>query len=168
MKNILVPVDFSDATAQVVATAEKLARAFGAKVWLLHCVAEEEPAGVIGEIPGFISRSNLPLREMHAEEFRQLSDLGTSLRDRGVDTEEVLVSGSAIDRIRGAADQHDADLIVVGSHGHGALYELLVGTVTRAVLQRIGRPTLIVPTGSGLKSRSGAGIARELESAAIE
>ncbi|HDY68944.1 MAG TPA: universal stress protein [Candidatus Scalindua sp.] len=38
------------------------------------------------------------------------------------------------------------DLIVVGSHGHGAVYHLIVGSVSEEVLQRSSCPVLVVPT----------------------
>jgi nucleotide-binding universal stress UspA family protein len=38
-----------------------------------------------------------------------------------------------------------ADLIVMGTHGHGAMYKLLVGSATKGVLKRSKRPVLLVP-----------------------
>ena len=51
MKNLLVAIDFSDVTERVVSAAEELARAFGAKVWLLHVVAEVSAMASLGEVP---------------------------------------------------------------------------------------------------------------------
>lgn len=145
MRNLLLPVDFSDATERVIFTAEQLARAFSAKLWLLHCVGDDPTVGVIGEIPTYVPVPDTPLPVRFPEEDRKLADLTASLIKRGVDAEGLLVGGSVIDSILAAADKHQVDLIVIGSHGHGALYELLVGTVTKAVLQNSGKPTLIVP-----------------------
>jgi len=44
------------------------------------------------------------------------------------------------------ADAVNADFIVMGSHGHGAMYNLLVGSVTEGVLKRSTRPLLLVPS----------------------
>jgi nucleotide-binding universal stress UspA family protein len=49
--------------------------------------------------------------------------------------EEILRTGGAI----------KTDLIVMGRHGHGAMYNLLVGSVTEGVLKRSSRPVLLVP-----------------------
>jgi nucleotide-binding universal stress UspA family protein len=145
MRNLLLPVDFSDATERVIFTAEQLARAFSAKLWLLHCVGDDPTVGVIGEIPTYVPVPDTPLPVRFPDENRKLADLTASLVNRGVDAEGLLVGGSVIESILEAADNHQIDMIVIGSHGHGALYELLVGTVTKAVLQNSGRPTLIVP-----------------------
>ncbi|PYJ41213.1 MAG: universal stress protein, partial [Verrucomicrobia bacterium] len=43
------------------------------------------------------------------------------------------------------ADAINADLIVMGTHGHGAMYNLLVGSATKGVLKHSSRPVLLVP-----------------------
>jgi nucleotide-binding universal stress UspA family protein len=43
------------------------------------------------------------------------------------------------------ADSANVDLIVMGRHSHGAMYNLLVGSVTEAVLKRSRWPVLLVP-----------------------
>ena len=50
-----------------------------------------------------------------------------------------------VDKILQEAKKLDASLIVMGSHGHGALYHLLVGSVTEGVLKGTACPVLVVP-----------------------
>ena len=145
MKNLLVPVDFSDVTERVVATAEQMARAFGAKVWLMHCVGEYPAFAAMGEIPAFLPTPDAALPATYPDQYRKLSELTSSLRGKGIDAESLFVGGMAIEEILSIADEHQIDLIIMGSHGHGAWYELLVGTVTEGVLHRAGRPMMIVP-----------------------
>lgn len=166
MKNILVPVDFSDATDCVIDAAANLAITYGAKLWVIHCVVDERPLGVVGEIPTFVPKPELSVQELFADEDRRLSALVNRLRNRGIEAQPLLKSGSAFDQIAAAAERFDVDLVVVGSHGHGAVYELFVGTVTQAVLQKIGRPTLVVPSAN--RREKTAEQNRALESAAIE
>ena len=45
-----------------------------------------------------------------------------------------------------------ADLIVMGSHGHGSVYNLLVGSVTEGILKAGQRPVLLVPAPAGTNS----------------
>lgn len=146
MKNLLVPVDFSDVTDRVVASAEQMARAFGTKVWLMHCVGEYPAFAAMGEIPAFLPTPETALPETYPDQYRKLAELTSSLRGRGVDAESLFVGGMAVEQILEVAEQHQIDLVVMGSHGHGAWYELLVGTVTEGVLHRIGRPVLVVPS----------------------
>ena len=54
-------------------------------------------------------------------------------------------TGTVVDEILKQADAVNADFIVMGSHGHGAMYSLLVGSVTEGVLKRSARPLLLVP-----------------------
>ena len=51
-----------------------------------------------------------------------------------------------MDRILHEATEQDAGLIVMGSHGHGAIYNLLVGSVAEGVLKGVSCPVLIVPS----------------------
>ena len=145
MKNLLVPVDFSNVTERVIATAEQMARAFGAKVLLMHCVGEYPAFAAMGEIPVFMPVSDVALPGSYPEQYRKLADLTASLRDKGIDAELLFIGGSAIDEIITVADRHQIDMIIMGSHGHGAWYELLVGSVTDGVIRRVDRPILIVP-----------------------
>ena len=53
--------------------------------------------------------------------------------------------GSVADRICAYADEVGADIIVVGSHGHGALADVLLGSVTSALLHHCPCPVLVIP-----------------------
>jgi nucleotide-binding universal stress UspA family protein len=51
-----------------------------------------------------------------------------------------------VDAILTEAKDVGADMIVVGSHGRGAMYQLLVGSVSEGVLHRSRLPVLVIPT----------------------
>jgi len=53
--------------------------------------------------------------------------------------------GMVVEEILKAGEEISADLIVMGSHGHGSVYNLLVGSVTEGVLKAGQRPVLLVP-----------------------
>jgi nucleotide-binding universal stress UspA family protein len=57
----------------------------------------------------------------------------------------MLVSGLPARKILGEADRLEATLIVMGSHGHGALFNLLMGTVCNGVLRKSRCPVVVVP-----------------------
>jgi nucleotide-binding universal stress UspA family protein len=141
LQTILVPVDFSDVTAKVTRTAAELARAFGAKVILLH-VSEPEP-DFVGFEPG-----PQPVRISVARDFRhehqQLDELKRTVGS-GVECIALHIQGSLAEKILREADQQHAGMIVMGSHGHGALYNLFVGSVTSGVLKDARCPVLVVP-----------------------
>jgi len=146
VKRLLVPVDFSDVTKLVLESAEKLARVFGSKVLLMHCVSENPALAAMGEIAAMMPTPEAALPGTYPDQYRNLAELTKSLRNQGIDAELIFVSGVIVERIKSAANEHHVDLIIMGSHGHGALYELLVGTVTEGVLHHVRRPVLIVPS----------------------
>ena len=142
MKTILAPVDFSAATPAVVGAAGEAARAFGARLYLLHVAAPE---------PDFVGYSAGPQEVRDAiadslhEERDELTALAEKARAAGADVAQLMVQGPTIEAVVQKADDLDADLIVMGSHGRGAVLRLLLGSVSEGVLRRAGRPVLIVP-----------------------
>lgn len=142
MRQILVPVDFSAVTAAIVDHAAQFAARFDAEIALLHVAAPD---------PDFVGYETGPetVREHVAadlrEEHRNLQTLADSLRERGLRAHAVSVQGSTVETILERAARIHADLIILGSHGHGALYRALVGSVSEGVLREAPCPVLVVP-----------------------
>ncbi len=142
MKNVLVPIDFSDVTERVIEEAQTLCEALGAKLWLVHVAAPD---------PDFVGYDGGPqsVRDSVAqhlrEEHRDLQQRAEALRAGGLDVVALLIQGPTVDTILGEAKRLDADMIVMGSHGHGALYRALLGSVSEGVLHKSTCPLTIVP-----------------------
>jgi nucleotide-binding universal stress UspA family protein len=143
MKTILVPVDFSDVMPQVLGVASSLAAAFAARVAIIH-VAELEP-DFVGFEPGPPSVRMNVARDFKAERKR-LDELKERFIVEGREAVASMLEGPAVEKILREAQEQNADWIVMGSHGHGALYELLVGSVTQGVLKRAHCPVVVVPS----------------------
>ena len=142
MVNILVPVDFSDGTEAVLLQAERLAKAFRAKIWLVH-VAVVEPAFVGYDVgPGFIRDS---VADQLRSEHQQLQNRERYFRRKGVDATSLLVRGDPADKILDEIDRLRVDMVVMGSHGHGTVHQFLTGSVCSDVLKRSHCPVLVVP-----------------------
>jgi nucleotide-binding universal stress UspA family protein len=140
MKTLLVPIDFSDVSGKVVDAAAELAGAFGSKVILLH-VFEPEPQ-FVGYDPGPLSVGVAVTGDVQADQ-RRLEAFKQKFG--GAEVLTLHLEGSIPDEILRLAREHDADLIVIGSHGHGALFHLLAGSVATAVLKDAHCPVLVVP-----------------------
>ena len=67
------------------------------------------------------------------------------LSDHGIKAHSEHATGSAVSAIVAKASEIDATYIVMGSHGHTALYDLLVGSTTHGVLKSSPCPVVIVP-----------------------
>ena len=140
---ILVCVDLSESTEIIVNKVEELAKSLSAQVWLLHN-AEPAPDVVEFKADPLAARESLA-RKFHIE-HRQIQDLADRMRKAGIDTTALLVHGSTVEAILQEASDVEADLIVVGSHGRGAMYQLLVGSVSEGILHKSPLPVLVIPT----------------------
>jgi nucleotide-binding universal stress UspA family protein len=140
---LLIGVDLSESTEKVVKKAEEIATALSAKMWLLH-VAEPEPDFVGLKVGPQSARDSL-LRRFHAEHC-QIQEMAERLRKTGLDTTALLVQGATVETILKEALKLDVDMIVAGSHGRGAMYQLLVGSVSEGVLHKSKCPVIVVPT----------------------
>lgn len=141
--NILVCVDLSDSTEKVVKKAEELAKAVSAKFWLLY-VAEPEPDFVGYEVGPQTVRDSLS--EKFHQEHRQIQEIADRMRKNSLDATALMIQGSTAETILKEATKLSADIIVVGTHGKGAVYQLLVGSVSESVIQKADCPIFVVPT----------------------
>ena len=65
--------------------------------------------------------------------------------DDGLYAEPLLVCGHAVDTTLKEADILEAGLIVVGSHGHGAVFDVLIGSYSSDIIRKSKLPVLVVP-----------------------
>lgn len=138
MKSILVPIDLSDATERVTQVLEAWDRA---KLYLLQVVPLD--AALVGDD---VEPLDLPANRQPQK--RQREQLAERLRACGHQVETRLEMGSTVDTILESITDMEVDLVIMGSHGHGALYDLVIGSVSEEVIRRSSVPVLIVPTRS--------------------
>lgn len=142
MNTILTPVDFSPATRDVVQAAASLALPLGAHIILLHCL--QPPLVTTDYGVGLdVLQETLELNERTA--VRQLDHLKKFLTSKGLVADTLLVKGAAAANIISQATSERADYIILGSHGHTAFYDLLVGGTAHAVIQKAPCPVIVVP-----------------------
>ena len=140
---ILVCVDLSDSTEEILTIIERLCQPLKAKIWLLHN-AMPEPDTIEFKVDPIEARKSLAKKFHH--QHRQIQELAERFRNSGVDATALLAHGKTVDTILKEAADLDIDLIVVGSHGHGSMYHLLIGSISEGVLHGSSRPVLVIPT----------------------
>jgi nucleotide-binding universal stress UspA family protein len=159
---ILVPVDFSPAMEGVLALARQMAHAFEAELHLLHvreiAAVPVFPAATIGcpgigmpelGIPGALAieaGAFAPAPCPDEAQNPQLDRLRESFSQEGLNCFAHDREGTVVEEILKTGREISANLIVMGTHGHGAVYNLLVGSVTEGILKAAERPVLLVPT----------------------
>lgn len=143
MKRILVAVDFSPVTEEQLKFVDDLVEPDGGDVLLLH-VLNPSPHymgyGTAGEL------AEMPESELRAQLEGMADKLKLRLERDGVKVAVLLDHGEAIPRILMEAERTNSDLIVLGSHGHGSLYDLLVGSTSEGVLRKASCPVVLVPS----------------------
>ena len=136
MKTLLALIDFSDATAQIIDRTHELAKAFGSDVVLMN---------VMPPWPVAVDLSPLPDPDPFHERQRQLFALRDSLSERDVKVTALEFEGSVLDCLLDQVDLLKPDMIIMGSHAHGSLYNLIVGSVTAGVIRQAPCPVLLIP-----------------------
>ena len=146
MNKILVATDGSDSAAEAVEFGIDLAAEHEAELILVHVV----PAMDIVPASGFGIGGAFP-HEPSLEDRELLEDAAVRAQAYGIVATTALLTGDTVDEIVAYADSHDVDLIVVGSRGHGAIANALLGSVSRGVLAESKRPVMVVRGGASIR-----------------
>jgi len=135
-RKILVGYDGSAAGRKAFETALELAERDGAELFVLS-VARPPEVGDDVETEAVIEYS----RQYH---HRMLAELKSSLAGKQVKAHFEVGIGHPAEQIIYDADRHGVDLIVVGDRGRSKFARLLLGSVSKQVVQYSGRPVLVV------------------------
>lgn len=130
IERVLVPLDFAPRSPVLLGRAIALAKRFGAHLDLLH-VFNETALPILWPGPGVVENV-LPKLRRRAEE--QLGELRAIAEAEGVRVETHIESGHVAQRIVTFAEEHGADLVMMGSHGHSGLNRFLIGSTTERLL----------------------------------
>lgn len=139
---ILVPLDGSPRAEAILPHVVALARALSAEVVLAQVIEPLPQVTAPGEpVPA------LPVAAIHeltAAAEAYLSGIAGQLGQQGLRVRSLVPYGPVVEQIIAAAEQAGVDLIAIASHGRGGLAQLFYGSVASALLQRAGRPLLMV------------------------
>jgi nucleotide-binding universal stress UspA family protein len=147
-RRIMVPTDFSVSAERAWALAQRLARATGSELVLIHVVPR--------------SAWSIPRADHASEAARkwateELEDCAGKARAQGLRARVALRTGVAYREIVALAREEGADLIVVATLGRGGIGRALLGSVADQVVRRAPCPVLTVPAPAGERSAQSAG-----------
>ncbi len=139
-RRIAAAVDFSPADGAVLSHAVSLARSAGrgAAVVLLHVVESGAARLLGGELEDNEARADQERLELYRNELAEL----------GVEATYDLGFGEPVDQLARLVDVHSPDLLVLGSHGHRGVADLVHGTTVERLRHRVKVPVLVVPAAS--------------------
>jgi manganese transport protein len=137
-RRILVPLDHTALDHLAISHAAAMAKMHGARLYLLH-VEEGVTSQVYGQAA---STAEVEAGEQYLERIAQL------LREQGLTIETSISHSTHPDReIVRYAQEIQADLVIMGAHGHGGLKDLIFGNTINPVRHHLDVPMLIVRPG---------------------
>lgn len=153
MKTILAPIDFSPISKRIVDEAAQLARHLKGRLYLLHIV----PPPIVTQSE-YVTEKGAEFAALTVDAMaEELKKVARPLEATGLVVETTAVLGFPGEVIIEKARKLKADYLVVGSHGHGAFYDLIIGSTTSRVLKQADCAVVIVPAErKGRRSRNGA------------
>ena len=149
-KKILYPTDFSDSAKAALEYVKKLKEAGAEEVVLLH-VYDKRNIDIHWEIESFIHEEE-PIEKvkhdiikaMLEKSYHKLKELEEELLEYGFKTELIVETGLPAELISKVANEINASLIVMGSHGERGIIDKILGSTTNKVLQNSNIPVLVV------------------------
>lgn len=151
VKTILAAIDFSAVSQQVVTHAAKLAQGLRGRVVLFTALVPPVFVKEFAPQPESLARV-LAGTENAAQ--RKLAAIQRRLAARSVPAKIILLTGDPVRLLLEKARENRASYIVIGSHGHTALYDLVVGSTTHRVLKQTDCPVIVVPSRDSRKSKA--------------
>jgi nucleotide-binding universal stress UspA family protein len=137
MKNIILAFDGSEYSNRALQYAKTFAERFEATLWLVHIFTHTS------DLLGYEDYEKL-YSKRKAGGQNLLDKALQELKNTRLDVKEELQEGPEVESILNIAKRCQADLIVMGTRGHGTLTGLLVGSVSRKVIHHASCPVMVV------------------------
>jgi manganese transport protein len=133
IRNIGVGLEHSDGDGEIVSAAVSLANLYKAKLTLLHVV--ETPGAIVLPETG----------DLHTrEDYAYVEELAREIEREDLPVETWLHAGNPADQITRAIQELGLDMLVLGSHGHKGVQDLVFGQTVNSLRHAISIPVLIV------------------------
>ena len=163
IKRILFATDLSESAKQAFFYAASLSNQYHAKLSIIHVI--DSTHSLDERIIEHISKDAWEkIKKSHLQEARQVligkmndkalihaamdqlcEDATSENSEFQVEMDEIIVRrGHPVEEIIKASEESKADIIVMGSHGHGTLKDSVLGGTSRRILRRANKPVLLV------------------------
>jgi len=165
IKKILYATDLSESARMAMGYAVSLAGFYGAGITIVHAL--EESPGIDAAVRYHVGPEQwAEIKKQHEESARSViigkqredsptmkealkafyKDVSEKFENQTFKLDEVVVKrGNPVDVIIGAAEKKSCDLIIMGTHGHGGLAKMMLGSTAQKVLKQSKIPVLVVP-----------------------
>lgn len=139
MKKIIVPVDFSEHSEYALETAASIAKKFNAEILALHMLELSDSfltkgdSDLNAETAFFLKMAEKRFKDVLEKEYLE-----------GVTITPIIKHFKVFSEVNDVAKEHDADMVVMGSHGASGIKEMFIGSNTEKVVRHSNIPVLIV------------------------
>ena len=137
MKNIVLAFDGSEYSNRALQYAKMFAERFEATLWLVHIFSHTSDLLGYEDYEKLYSKRKARGQTLLNEALQELSNTRLDVREK-------LEEGPEAESILNIAKKCQADLILMGTRGHGTLKGLLVGSVSRKVIHHSSCPVMVV------------------------
>lgn len=139
MKNIIVPIDFSQQSEYALKVAASLAKKHGSEILALHML--ELNYNMISSSEGFHPEQTVFLIKLAEKRFNEFLDRPYL---EGISVTPIVKHFKVFSEVNEIAEKHHADLVVMGSHGTDGLTEIFVGSNAEKVVRNSKVPVLVI------------------------
>jgi nucleotide-binding universal stress UspA family protein len=153
MKQILVPIDFSEASLNALEYAVKIGASQKSVITLLHVFTEYEYNRILYQGDDINQRFDAAKAKVQEKLTALASEAMASKKAAGVaGIEAVVKSGDLIGSIADFVKEEKQNLVIMGTTGVNDVLEQYVGSNTERVIEEVQCPVICVPQGAAIKS----------------
>ncbi|MGA8852853.1 MAG: universal stress protein [Christiangramia sp.] len=149
MKKVLIGLDYNPRSEIVVEKGYELAKKLGAKVCLIHVLADVSYYGV--NYPTFMGYEGYNEMQVDLNVISELREVARKFIETAAahlddpDVTTYMADGPTSTAILNYADTWNADMIVLGTHSHSVLEKVLMGTTASRILENTKIPVYLIP-----------------------
>lgn len=143
LKLIVVPVDLDQHTQKLVDYAIDMAKKLNCKIAFFHCVES-----VTSVAMGAMAMAQFTHEDYDSAHVKKAEEVLDGIIKKAADTCDTcrgkVVIGDPVDEILTYAEDQNADMIIIGTHGKSELTKILLGSVANRVLKQAHCPVLVM------------------------